>query len=326
MTRVWRGAIRISSKNTTSTTTASSGTPIPPSLLWFRAKQQQYYTVLLWKNQQHHALQSIQAFSVGAGCGLITSLAGLGGALLLIPMLTGPWFRLSQHAAHGTSLAAVAATGVSGAAAYSPHLPSSLLTADGAVVFVLAVSGMATAPLGARLATRLSGPALKRALAVLMLSLSVAVPLKDSIMSQQQPKEASTKNEQLNSMGDLVWNKMLPYALVGGASGCLAGLFGIGGGTIVVPALTLLSSDEEMSHYQILATSLAATSFPALVGCLAHARAGNIVIRVAPALCTGATCGAIVGGRVGQETDPSVLRTGLTALLAILGARSLWLR
>jgi len=276
----------------------------------------------------------MRAFGVGAGCGLVTSWAGLGGALLLIPVLTGPWFRLSQHAAHGTSLVAVATTGVTGAATYSTHLPTTWIGnttggGDGAaVVMALAISGMLAAPVGAKLATRLSGPTLQRSLAVLMLSLSAAVPLKDSIVSQQQQqrlKLSTSKKEQPNTTMDPFCTTMFPYAMVGGVSGCLAGFFGIGGGTIVVPALTLLS-DEQTSHYQILATSLAATSFPALVGCIVHARLGNIVWRIVPVLCAGAACGAMVGGRVGQETDPSVLRMGLTGLLAILGARSLFLR
>jgi len=51
-----------------------------------------------------------KAFSIGAVAGVLGSLAGMGGAFVMIPLLTGPLMRVSQHAAHGTSLFAVAGT------------------------------------------------------------------------------------------------------------------------------------------------------------------------------------------------------------------------
>ena len=111
----------------------------------------------------------------------------------------------------------------------------------------------------------------------------------------------------------------------------------------MVPALTILSSSSSsssssynhstdttttttspaMSHHEILATSLLSTALPALVGTWTHHCAGNVVVRIAPVLAAGACAGAVVGGQLGQATDESTLRRGLTVLLAVLGTRTL---
>src|SRR5262249_59711865 len=50
--------------------------------------------------------------------GLAGGLFGVGGGIVLVPVLTG-FFGLTQHQAHGTSLAAVGATAISGALVYA---------------------------------------------------------------------------------------------------------------------------------------------------------------------------------------------------------------
>lgn len=302
----------------------------------------------------HHPGETVHAVGVGALAGLVTSLAGLGGGLVMISMLTAAPLALAQHAAHGTALAVVAVTCVTGAVTYRDHFEAATCAVPAVAV---AVSGMVTAPWGVRAATRLSPHALQRALACLMLTLAAAIPCQDQLVAlgrspnhQTGPdggggggggpavdtnnnNKTTTTNSVAEEMTRQFWHRILPYTAVGGASGFLAGLFGIGGGTLVVPVLTILCSgssshnaqdaETAWSHYQVLATSLAATALPAVVGTISHARAGNVVWRVAPGLAAGATLGAVVGGRLGQETDQGTLRTGLTALLAILGTRTL---
>lgn len=344
-----------------------------------------------------------RALAIGTVGGFVTSMAGLGGALVMIPVLTTT--RLSQHAAHGTALCAVAVTAVTGAWTYREHL---LLVSDDddedrhndnkrsnnnnttqlwTTTAILAVTGMVTARYGARLTTRLSAPTLQRALGSLMLLLSAAVAFKEveeednlllvvegqpttvvseSRQQQQQQQQDDTEPRNTNELLPLLpttttsvmattaksitshenfafWQDeirkqcqyAIPMAVVGSASGLLAGLFGVGGGTLVVPALTLLSSSRPsssssadapvvvMTQYQILATSLWATSLPAVVGAYTHYRAGNVVVRWVPSLAVGAAVGAAVGGTLGQQLDESTLRTGLTVLLAVLGVRTL---
>ena len=234
----------------------------------------------------------------------------------MIPLMTS-MLRLSQHQAHGTSLFAVAATGLAGAWSYGPAVAWEPAAA-------VALTGMVTARLGARTTTTLSERALKQALGVLMLAMSVAVPAKAHFMEHYKEKEQvsqmNLESDSRKQEESSLFARVAPAAAIGTFSGFMAGLFGVGGGVIVVPALTLLTS---CNHYQALATSLAAMTLPAMAGTWTHHCAGNVTLRVAPALAAGALVGAAVGGQIGSRTNESTLRWGFASLLAVLGTRTL---
>lgn len=160
-----------------------------------------------------------------------------------------------------------------------------------------------------------------------MLVMAAAVPLKtfilehykgadDAVSHQSDALSESKKSSEMFSL----FQRVAPWAVVGSLSGYLAGLFGIGGGILVVPALAVFTSH---THYEVLATSLLATSLPSMVGTWSHYRSGHLAMRVAPALAAGACLGAVLGGRLGQQTEESKLRMGFTGLLAVMGVRTL---
>ena len=115
-------------------------------------------------------------------------------------------------------------------------------------------------------------------------------------------------------------HRLLVPAVIGSCSGFLAGLFGVGGGAIVVPALTIAT---DMNHYQALGTSLCAMSLPAMVGTATHYGKGNVAMRVAPALAMGAFLGGYFGGRLGLTIEESKLKWGFSLLMLTLGGRTL---
>lgn len=242
------------------------------------------------------------------------SLAGMGGGFVMIPLMTGSLLRLSQHQAHGTSLFAVAATGVSGALGYQGHV-------DYEAAAAIAACGIVTAGLGASATTKLSAPALKRALGVFMIAVAPLVPLKgylhDLEASSNNTKETLTLAD---SNSRSLQQRLIPPAMIGLGSGFLAGLFGVGGGAVVVPALTLFTN---VDHHQALGTSLCAMAFPAISGTITHFRKGNVAMRVAPALAAGAFCGGFLGGRIGLRTNENTLRWGFSGLMATLGVKTL---
>jgi uncharacterized membrane protein YfcA len=125
---------------------------------------------------------------------------------------------------------------------------------------------------------------------------------------------------------EIVWTSLSVPAAIGIVSGFLAGLFGGGGGTVVVPALVLGMGDDhnKFTYHQALATSLAAMVLPAAVGTWTHAQVGNVAWRVAPPLALGALVGAYFGGKVALQTKEGYLQWGFAALLAVLGIRTLW--
>ena len=260
-----------------------------------------------------------KAFAIGSLAGVCGSLAGMGGGFVMIPLMTSSrLLGLSQHQAHGTSLFAVAATGVAGALGYQGHVQYDAAAA-------IAACGIVTAGLGASVTTRLSATKLKQALGVFMILVAPLVPLKAYLSHHDTDEPTTTTTTTTNHMQTTTpeksWpQRLLPPAMIGLGSGFLAGLFGVGGGAVVVPALALCT---DLDHYQALGTSLCAMASPAISGTLTHYRKGNVAMRVAPALAAGAFCGGYLGGRLGLQVNENALRWGFSGLMVTLGLRTL---
>lgn len=115
---------------------------------------------------------------------------------------------------------------------------------------------------------------------------------------------------------------MLAIALVaaiGLVGGVLSGLFGIGGGLVIVPALVLLA---EFPIATAAGTSLAALLLPVgALGTLEYFRAGQVDIRAAAIIAAGLLIGAYFGARIGTSLPPAVAQRAFGVFLLLVGAR-----
>lgn len=116
-------------------------------------------------------------------------------------------------------------------------------------------------------------------------------------------------------------SRMLYLALfaLGLTAGVASGIFGIGGGVILVPALLLLFGTREV---EAMATSLAAMVPPVgLLGAMEHYRAGNVNVTYAAMIGSGMFFGAWVGAKIGIGIAPGLLQRMYGVLLLAIGAR-----
>ncbi len=98
--------------------------------------------------------------------------------------------------------------------------------------------------------------------------------------------------------------------LLGGVAGLLAGLFGLGGGVVIVPTLAWLFSAQQFPSQQIMimavATSLATIIVTSISSVYTHHRLGTIqwcrVFRLSPGILLGAGIGAIVASFITAES------------------------
>lgn len=115
---------------------------------------------------------------------------------------------------------------------------------------------------------------------------------------------------------------MLQLVMVGAIgllAGVLSGLFGIGGGIVIVPLLVLLVG---FTTTQAAGTSLAALLLPVgALGALEYWRAGQVDLRVALILAGGLLLGAYLGARLGISLPVEVVQRGFGVLLLIVGIR-----
>ncbi len=93
--------------------------------------------------------------------------------------------------------------------------------------------------------------------------------------------------------------EILAYLLTGSIAGLMAGLLGVGGGLVIVPALAWLfvmqgSMGEHVMHMAV-GTSLAAIAPTSIASLLAHHRRGGVLWAVVRGLLPGIVLGALAG-------------------------------
>lgn len=105
------------------------------------------------------------------------------------------------------------------------------------------------------------------------------------------------------------------YAVVGAVAGAIAGLFGIGGGLLMVPALVWTFQTKqlspEISVHLAIGTSLAVIVVSSLSSIVAHQRKGVILWSVVRQLVPGLVCGSLLGVWVAQQLSSAWLGRGV---------------
>lgn len=91
---------------------------------------------------------TLAGVAIGAAAGLLSGLLGVGGGVVMVPLLVS-FVGLSQHEAHATSLAAIVPIAAVGALRFA-----AADTVDLSVAALLAAGSLVGAPLGARLMAR----------------------------------------------------------------------------------------------------------------------------------------------------------------------------
>lgn len=110
---------------------------------------------------------------------------------------------------------------------------------------------------------------------------------------------------------------------IGLAAGVLAGMFGIGGGIVIVPALIILA---KMSATSATGTSLGALLLPVgALGAWEYWRHGHVNVKAAALIALGLFLGAWFGARLAIQLPPHVLRRSFAVFLLVVAVR-LWVK
>jgi uncharacterized protein len=115
--------------------------------------------------------------------------------------------------------------------------------------------------------------------------------------------------------------KLFLVVLLGFAAGVLAGMFGVGGGILFVPTLSLLVG---LTHLEAQATSLAAIIPVVAVGAWRQHGYGNVGWRAALWIGLVSAVGVAGGVVLADALSDDVLRRLFATLLLIVAARLLW--
>ncbi len=109
------------------------------------------------------------------------------------------------------------------------------------------------------------------------------------------------------------------YLLLGSAAGVLSGLFGIGGGVIMVFGMVTLF---RLPFTTATGTSLAAMLLPvSALGVWEYWRNGNLNVRAAALLAAGLFVGAWLGARLANDLAPAMVQRAFAVFLVVMAAR-----
>jgi uncharacterized membrane protein YfcA len=239
-------------------------------------------------------------FLIGFLAGLFGGLVGLGGGIIMIPLMVGI-LKLDQHKAHGTSLVTLVFTGISGAVAYGLKGSVNVLAA-----FLLAATAMTTARAGARYAHALPAWKLRRSFGGFLLVISVFL-LSKPYLPHVRGMETG-------------WPNILVLLLAGMFTGFLSGMMGVGGGSIMVPAMVLLAGFEQ---HVAQGSSLLAMVPAGAVGAYTHWKLGNVSTTILTGLIAGILVGTYLGGTLAHFLSEATLRILFGAVLIWTGLRFL---
>ncbi|GMU11162.1 sulfite exporter TauE/SafE family protein [Corallococcus caeni] len=248
---------------------------------------------------------------VSFGAGLLGSLLGLGGGLILIPVLTLV-LKVDIRYAVGASIVSVIATSSGAAAAYVRDGLANMR-----VAMFLEVATVAGAVTGAMLAGMVGGRALYFLFGAVMAYSALAMLRKlreDGSPREEPPPDALADRLGLHGSyydvstgGEVAYRVHRPLVGLGlmYVAGTVSGLLGIGSGALKVPAMDLAMGLP-------IKVSTATSNF--MIGVTAAASAGIYFARgdidpfIAGPVCVGVTLGAFAGSRYLSKLKSGSLR------------------
>lgn len=121
---------------------------------------------------------------------------------------------------------------------------------------------------------------------------------------------------------------LLLYCVAGAFVGVLAGLLGVGGGTVIVPMLVFSFSWQgippELAMHMALGTSMGSIVFTSLSSMRAHARRGGVDWGVLKRITPGILVGTYGGSFVAAQIPTRYLQMFFVAFLAYVVVQMLW--
>ncbi len=237
---------------------------------------------------------------IGVAAGLIGGGLGVGGGIVLVPLLV--YVGLGRHRAHATSLSAIVFIATAGALSFG--LSGEIDVVAGVTI---GIGGIVGSIVGTTLMHRVSARALTIVFGVVLLVAGIRL-----VMSA----------EPLPGALDFPMLGQTAIALgIGIIAGFFAGLAGIGGGVVIVPASVLLLGLEQ---HQAQGTSLLAIVLTSIAGTVVNRK--NQRVRLVDGLLAGVggVLGSLTGSRLALLIEGRTLSVMFGMFVLFVASRTLY--
>lgn len=250
--------------------------------------------------------------ALGLAVGVIMALTGAGGGILAVPLLIfGAHLQLSQAAP-----VALLAVGIAAALGAIMGLMKGIVRYK--ATLLMASLGMLLAPMGVWLSEQVDNDWLSLLFALILLF--VAYRTFRQARDEQAGKPIAAREPPCvvgAETGRFVWTARCArvLGLSGAVAGVLAGLLGVGGGFVMVPALKRYT---DLAMQSIIATSLAVIALVSVSGVASSVIAGSLDRNIALPFAAGSLGGMLLGRIVSSRIQGARLQQGFAAVSTLV--------
>jgi len=252
---------------------------------------------------------------IGFIIGTVAAMTGIGGGAFIVPTLT-ILYGFAPANAVGTSLTCIVFTAV--AATINYWRQRRIFFKTGLIMAVLTAPG---ALLGAYITTVLSPDQLGSAFAVFIMLIAIRLIFSHNPLTKRKTtSKPRIEKKTLGSDNEVIAaKKTLGIGMfLGFFGGIAAGLFGLGGGVLVVPIMTLAMG---MPIHAATATSMFTMVFTTASGVTQHYFANHVNFEYALLLAVGTVLGAQLGAHWSRRISGNNLRRILAVVLVIVAVQ-----
>ncbi len=254
----------------------------------------------------------------GLGAGIIGALVGLGGGVIIVPALLyfhyslGYLEGLTPQTAVGVSTVVMIATGLSSTIAYTKKK-----TVDYKTGFIFFMGSGPGGIIGSYANKTLELNDFNLYFGSFVIVISIILFVKDYLKPLNLIEHAKVKKTFVDQTGKEYTYGYQPWLvlLIAFAIGFCSGLFGIGGGSLIVPAMILLFL---FPPHVAVATSMFIVFLSSFTNSLTHIYLGNVIwpyaLVLIPAAWIGAKTGAAINSKLQSKTVVSILRLVLLGI------------
>ena len=239
----------------------------------------------------------------GLCSGILAGFLGIGGGTVLVPLLVALGYSPIQAVA--TSALAIAITAISGTL---QNWRMGYIKLQN--ILYLGLPALIAAQVGVFLAEGLSSEVLLLAFGLLLVVNILLVEFRKRVIAKHQNQTKTSTN-----------NPLIAKIATGGTAGVLAGLFGVGGGVIMVPLQIIWLGESIKTAIRISLGVIVITAISAAIG---HAIKGNVLFVEGLLLGTGGLIGAQISTRFLPKLPNQVISFAFRNLLAILAIYTFW--
>ncbi|WP_252503946.1 sulfite exporter TauE/SafE family protein [Sporosarcina sp. Marseille-Q4943] len=260
---------------------------------------------------------------IGAISGVMGSIVGLGGGTILVPLtlLVGINFGwipgITPQSVVGISVIMMIFNGLSSTISHMKGKTVDFRT--GWIFFVGSIPGLM---IGAFVNKGMDLPSFNLYFGILLIVLSILLLARKYLkpihwfVERGKPRTFIDSHGETHVYGYPIWFALILTFIIGFASG----LFGIGGGTMIVPALILLFL---FPPHIAVGTSMFIVFLSAIVNSATHISLGHVPWLYALPVIPGAYIGGMIGTMLNKKMNSDTLVLVLRIMLLLFGVRSI---